>query len=686
MKRKQGFRYLAFILAAFMLLSLIPFEATQAAVKKSGKGIAGNGTWGIKIDIYSSPFTDYANPNYKYAVGAADYAYSSEGCAWFAASRVKQITGKDCYISGGPNWYNERYSWYGFARGQKMPTGKTLACYGHHVSVIEAVQDGKYLVSEGGFSGGGRYAENDYCVMHLKTAAQILNESTFGDFIGFVYLTDDAPVFRTDKTPESPKLLLEANGVRLNLSKFNMATGHYIYRRESSSDTWVKLGKTKKDTFLDVTAESGKKYFYTIRAYYLEDGTKYWSKYDNTGVSCAFLAAPVTVKAQAYDGKNAVAFSEVPGAKGYVLFRKEAGGTYQTLATLDANTRKYTDISVKSAVFYVYLVRPFAKIEGTAVKGIGTESAEVQSFKTPLPPKMTAIYQTTSPENDALSATIWFLGNGSDDYTVYRRVKGSSAWKKVKTVAGSNVSRQSGSLLFYSVKDQKVKKGKTYEYTVGCHRTIGTHDLNSEYGKTKRFLFIAEPSLFRFLSDFQSYGNVADSTTREYRFQSRSSQQRLLKALYTDPSVYDITYTAPGARKVITGGAADPYQKFKNTSYVRVKEKALRWAATQIFHCSEAAENSIRSALLNNRKAGKPYIDGAYFYTRNASGKTARTSPRIVSVQKRNGYYYVLYNIANTDGNGGIKASQCAVLKKVLYKGKPCWTLYTHNAGRFLNP
>ena len=63
-------------------------------------GIYGNGTGGIYIDIHSAPYTTFAS----YAYG--QYAYSSEGCAWFAASRVHELTGVGTTIWSGRNWWN----------------------------------------------------------------------------------------------------------------------------------------------------------------------------------------------------------------------------------------------------------------------------------------------------------------------------------------------------------------------------------------------------------------------------------------------------------------------------------------------------------------------------------------------------------------------------------------------------
>ena len=75
-------RFLSFLIVMCMFLINIPVNATCSA------GINGNGTGGIYIDINSAPYTTFAGYSY------GEYAYTSQGCAWFASARVNQLTGK----------------------------------------------------------------------------------------------------------------------------------------------------------------------------------------------------------------------------------------------------------------------------------------------------------------------------------------------------------------------------------------------------------------------------------------------------------------------------------------------------------------------------------------------------------------------------------------------------------------
>jgi hypothetical protein len=152
-----------------------------AAVLADGAplGILGNGTGGLYIDINTAPYTTFAQKDW------GQYAYNKGGCAWFASSSVNQLTGKGDTIWSGESWISGRGAELGFSTGTSI-RAKALACYGHHVSVIEAVDGNNVLVSEGGYSD----SDHGYCIIHWKTLQQVENgdNGSLGEFLGYVYL------------------------------------------------------------------------------------------------------------------------------------------------------------------------------------------------------------------------------------------------------------------------------------------------------------------------------------------------------------------------------------------------------------------------------------------------------------------------------------------------------------------
>ena len=182
--------FLARLLVVVMVVTSIPFYQKQEA-KAAGYAIANNGTGGINIDIMASPFSDFARiPTW------GQYAYGSQGCAWFASARARQISGKNIsMIWSGQSWYNSQYRQFGFSRGQEIKA-PALICYQGHVAVLEKIDGNTAYISEGGTSyyrNWGTYYRcgqvNGYCTVHAIEVGEIKSSAGIrNDFMGFVYL------------------------------------------------------------------------------------------------------------------------------------------------------------------------------------------------------------------------------------------------------------------------------------------------------------------------------------------------------------------------------------------------------------------------------------------------------------------------------------------------------------------
>lgn len=173
-------RIITVVVSFMMTIMLILGGLSQEVSANAPKGIYNNGCNGINIDINSAPYTTLAGVPYW-----GQYAYGPSGCAWFASSRVRQLTGFDCTIFSGRTWYNIQYANYGLERGQTIKA-RALACYVNHVAVIESFNaDGTVTVSEGGYSSVG--ADYGYTIIHKVSIDEIQSDKS-GGFLGYVYL------------------------------------------------------------------------------------------------------------------------------------------------------------------------------------------------------------------------------------------------------------------------------------------------------------------------------------------------------------------------------------------------------------------------------------------------------------------------------------------------------------------
>ncbi len=176
-------RFLSFLIVMCMFLINIPANATCSA------GINGNGTGGIYIDINSAPYTTFAGYSY------GEYAYTSQGCAWFASARVNQLTGKGNVIRSATNWWNNCGS-YGFSRGSTPKAGSIICLTkggSEHVAIIEKIEGSTAYISEGGYGSAG--ASHGYCTIRTVNVSQIASQyatASFGGYslLGYVYFGD----------------------------------------------------------------------------------------------------------------------------------------------------------------------------------------------------------------------------------------------------------------------------------------------------------------------------------------------------------------------------------------------------------------------------------------------------------------------------------------------------------------
>ena len=186
---EKNIKYLTNFKSKFLIVVLVVilslFWKIDVVNATCSSGIKGNGINGISININAAPYTTFAS----YPWG--QYAYGKEGCAWFASARVKELTGKGSAIYSGWAWYNTQYGNYGFSIGSE-PRARSLACYGNHVAVVEAVNGDTITVSQGGMSGLSDIAHG-YCVISTMSRAQLESQGGCGTFYGYVYMDGSEP-------------------------------------------------------------------------------------------------------------------------------------------------------------------------------------------------------------------------------------------------------------------------------------------------------------------------------------------------------------------------------------------------------------------------------------------------------------------------------------------------------------
>lgn len=243
-----------------------------------------------------------------------------------------------------------------------------------------------------------------------------------------------------DYITEAPSLIGVTNhttGIKVSWKETGNANSYIVYRKIETSD-WEKLCVTKKTSFIDGNVTNGKSYTYTVKA----KTNAGLTAFDETGVSCLYIATPKLSVAANKNGYTEVKWKKVNGADGYYIYRKTSkNGKWKRIAK--TTKAVYNDKNVKTNGNYFYTVRAFSgnTLSGYVSSGVATKYLDVPELL-----KITTAKKGVTLKYGAIK--------GAKSYNIYRKTSGSS-WKKIATVSGKT-----------NYLDKSAVKGTKYTYTV----------------------------------------------------------------------------------------------------------------------------------------------------------------------------------------------------------------------------
>lgn len=231
-------------------------------------------------------------------------------------------------------------------------------------------------------------------------------------------------------------------GVYITWEKSQNIDGYNIYRRLPEQWYSERIGRItdeNKTSFTDATAEDGKKYEYSLRAY---KGIFYSEMSECKEI--LRLSEPVVTSVESGEGCIEMKWKASEGAQKYNIYRKN-NDKLELLGTVDASDScLFKDMKVVEGSNYTYTVIACND------KFISSHSFKKSKIYVAVPEKFTVV-------NGKKSVLLkWKKSSQADGYVVLRKTEDDKDWSEIKKIK-STVN---------SFEDINVKNGECYTYAV----------------------------------------------------------------------------------------------------------------------------------------------------------------------------------------------------------------------------
>lgn len=253
-----------------------------------------------------------------------------------------------------------------------------------------------------------------------------------------------------------------SNGVQVKYDTQFDASGYYIYRSESASSGYKRIGdvqNTQQGTYTDKSVKYNKQYYYKVSAYIIRNDVKNEGEISlaSSGVKNSLSAPKITAASRVNSSSIKVSWSRVTNAQKYTLVYKADGGKWKTYSSTTGTSITVKKLSVGTKYhFKVY-----------ASNSIGSSSYSADKTQTALP--AAPVRPSLKKQRGSIKVS-WKKSLDASGYKVYRATSKNGSYKLVKTVGGKNTT---------SFTDKSVKRNKTYYYKVCVYTTKNKKSHNS---------------------------------------------------------------------------------------------------------------------------------------------------------------------------------------------------------------
>ncbi|HCT91104.1 MAG TPA: hypothetical protein DF613_06965 [Lachnospiraceae bacterium] len=244
------------------------------------------------------------------------------------------------------------------------------------------------------------------------------------------------------------------------------AEGYRIYRKEKGESTYGAVASTDQntDTWTDTAVRPNVEYTYTVQAYRIVEGSRYYSEYgQSTATGAAWYPAKAELKAvKAVDYSSIrITWKKQDGVDGYAVYRDAGGAGFQKIANVSGESSAgYTDEKAPCGTTCTYMIQAYKQHK--KAEYVGGYSKKL-SAKTS-------------------------LGKASLKIKVSKK-KAKLIWPKVKGATGYEVYMKEGTADFVKigdVKTVKLKKKTTYKFKVRAYRKVKSQKVYGAFSTTRK--------------------------------------------------------------------------------------------------------------------------------------------------------------------------------------------------------
>lgn len=266
-----------------------------------------------------------------------------------------------------------------------------------------------------------------------------------GSHKSYYVKTGISTMFLTMPTVELKNDFTTENGscVKVSWNAITGAKNYRVYRKASTDKSWTMLADNVAEKFYyDKTAQSGIKYYYTVRA----KNDSFLSAYTASKLFTV-LATPILTDAVNTDTGVKIIWESVAGAENYTVFRRTPSGSWENIGTT-ANSEFIDSSENSTKTSYLYTVRAnLGELKSNyMINGIAN-FVNIESVD--------LLFEENKETNEA-NVTITWKANGADSYEIYRSENGATA-TFLATVSASQPQ---------SYIDNTIIQGYTYTYTI----------------------------------------------------------------------------------------------------------------------------------------------------------------------------------------------------------------------------